>query len=338
MKKSLLWIVVLVLSISMVAAFSLYGCKAEEKVAAEDTKVETTEAQPEENYKIGFITWTIGHSVPAAWNTGIGNELKDFTNVQYQVFDGEMKTETQVAQMQGLINQKYDAIIIQAADAAALSSAVQDAEAAGIPVIVLNLDVTVKHAGLVTMVHYEAGQIIAKEIAKQLDEKGNVVIIQGPPGASAAIDRERGFREEMENYPGIEIIAAQPADWLKEKAISVMNSFLQAYPEINAVFGVNDSMAEGAALAAESAGRLNEMVIWGDDGEKDALTMIEQGKLTGTIYTNCFEQGATAARLAMYLITSGIKPESIPNTGVIKMAPIVVTKDNVDTISPDIRW
>ncbi|NPV81929.1 MAG: sugar ABC transporter substrate-binding protein [Firmicutes bacterium] len=173
---------------------------------------------------------------------------------------------------------------------------------------------------------------------KELGGKGNVVIIQGPPGASIAIDRERGFREEIAKYPNIKIIAAQPADWQKEKAFAVMQSLLQRYKEIDGVFGINDSMAEGAALAAEQAGRLKGMSIWGLDGEKDALTMIEEGKLTGTVYTNCYEQGATAMRLVEYLLTSGLKPKDIKKTGVIQIAPVVVTKSTVANIKPEDRW
>lgn len=289
-------------------------------------------------YKVAFIAGGLSHSVPAAWHQGILNEVKDKPYIHYEVADGQWRPEVQIQKIQDYVNRGFDAIILQAQDAAALSAAVREAEQAGVFVVTLNLDVVQKHAGHVTMVTEEGGRIAAREMAKQLKGKGNVVIIQGPAGASAAIERERGFREEMAKYPGIKIIAAQPADWMKEKAFAVMQSFLQRYKEIDGVFGVNDSMAEGAALAAEQAGRLKGMVIWGDDGEKDALTMIEQGKLTGTIYTNCYEQGAAAMRLVEFLLTSGLKPSDIKKTGVIQIAPKVVTKENVKDIRPEDRW
>ena len=84
-------------------------------------------------------------------------------------------------------------------------------------------------------------------------------------------------------------------------------------------------MAEGASQAAEAAGRLGEMVIWGADGESKALEYIEKGKMAGTIYTNCYDQGATAARLAMYFICSEADTSSYTDTPILKMAPIVVT-------------
>lgn len=295
-------------------------------------------AEKPEQYKIGFISWAISHTVPAAWAQGMKNYCDNFPNITLQVFDGEEKPETQARLMQDLINQNYSAIILQAADAAAMASSVEEAEEMGIPVVCINLDTTVPHAGLVQMAGYEAGYLVGEAMAKQLNNKGNVVIIQGVIGASTAQLREAGFRDAIAKYPDIAILAAQPADWDKQKGMTVMNSFLQAYPKIDGVFGINDSMAEGAALAAEAAGRLKDMYIWGDDGQKDTLAMIEDGRMAGTIYTNCFEQGAMAAALCTYLLSSGINVSDIPRTGVINMAPIVVTKDNVHTILEKDRW
>ncbi|MFQ9702584.1 MAG: sugar ABC transporter substrate-binding protein [Enterocloster clostridioformis] len=99
----------------------------------------------------------------------------------------------------------------------------------------------------------------------------------------------------------MEIIDVQTGEWLTEKANVVMNDFLTKYDKIDAVFCHNDAMAEGASQAAEAAGRLGEMVIWGADGESKALN-ISKRKMAGTIYTNCYDQGATAARLCNVLL------------------------------------
>ena len=91
-------------------------------------------------------------------------------------------------------------------------------------------------------------------------------------------------------------------------------------------------------LAQAAMGRLGEMVIWGADGESKALEYIEQGKMTGTIYTNCFDQGKTAFRLMLYALNSEIQPSTFTATPVVKMSPIVATKDNLDLIPASIRW
>lgn len=325
----------------MTFCLAMTGCSGGEAAQESGGAKPTVEAKNPyvDELKIGFITNMIGHSVPVAWSTGIEREYQYYPNIQYQAFDGENKAETQIKLMEELINQKYDAIFLQAYDAAALASSVEAAEAAGIPVINLNLDVDTAHTALVGMVDYEAGRVVAQEMEKALGGKGNVVILQSPPGASLGVQREKGFRDYIEaNCPNMKIVGAQNAEWLKEKAMDVMNSFMQANPQIDGVYGINDSMAEGAALAAKAAGRLDEMVIWGADGEKDALTMIENGELTGTVYTNCFEQGATAARLALYCIGAGITTAPNGVTPIVKMAPIAVTKANVDSIAEADRW
>ena len=318
----------------------LAAVAAASMLMAVSVSADEVNVKPEkDSYKVGFIAWSIGHTVPAAWDEGIQKQFANFPNIEYQGFDGEASTETQVSIMNDLIQQEYDCIILQASDAAGLTSSVKEAEEAGIPVICLNLDVTIPHAGLVQMATFESGALVAKNMGEQMGGKGNVVIIQGVVGASSQVLREAGFRATMEElYPDIQILDAQPANWGKEEAVEVMNNFLSTYDQIDGVAAMNDTMAEGAAIAAEAQGKLEGMYIWGNDGEKDALTMIESGQMAGTIYTNCWDQGAAAAQLAMFFLNSGLSPEYITRTGVIDMAPTVVTAENVADIPEADRW
>ncbi len=288
--------------------------------------------------KIAFLPNVIGDTVANAWGDGAEKELSTFSNVTFQRFDGKASAETQGRIMKDLINQEYDAILLQCSDSAAAATFVEQAENANIPVITLNLDADTTHTGLIAMVDYEAGTLVASNMAKAINDSGNVVIIQASPGATRGERLEAGFRDEMAKHSNIKILDAQSGEWLTEKANVVMNDFLTKYPKIDGVFAHNDAMAEGASQAAASAGRLDGMQIWGADGEKKALEYIEQGKMSGTIYTNCYDQGATAARLAMYAIGAGINGTMLTSTPEIKMAPIVVTSETVDTIGENIRW
>ena len=291
-----------------------------------------------DNIKIAFVPADIGDSVGAAWGDGMERELGNFPNVTFNRYDGRRSPETQITIMTELINQKVDGIILQCMDSAALAVSVRQAEEAGIPVVCLNLDADAPHAGLIAMVDVEAGALIAREIAEAIGKKGNVVIIQAAIGASRGERLETGFRTELAKYPDVKILDSQTGEWLTEKANVVMNDYLTKYPKIDGVFAHNDAMAEGASAAAEAAGRLREMVIWGADGEKKALEYIENGKMTGTIYTNCYDQGATGARLIMYFINSEANTAAFTKTPIIKMSPIIVTSRTVGSIGPDIRW
>jgi len=287
--------------------------------------------------KIGYLPSTVGQALTQAWKTGIENTIKGQQNVSFQALDAQMKAEIQVTMMDDFINQGYNAIILQPIDAAALTASVKKAEGKGIPVITLNTDTKLPHAACVTMDDEGAGYMVGEQIGKALGGKGNVAIIQSPPGAQAGVEREKGFRAAMAKlFPEIKIVGAQNAAWNKDKAIEVMNSFLQVNKQLDAVFAVNDNMAEGAMIAAEAAGRLNQVKIWGFNGQKSTLALIEQGKVTGTAYTNAYDQGATAAKYALDLL-SGAKKKG-DKTEIITVPPFAATKDTVAQIKPEQRW
>ena len=340
---------VLALVVTLAAVISMTACSggARQEAAPAEASVKTTETvtssktakKPyEDPIKIAYVAHDIGTPVNQAWLEGMERECSYYPNITIQGFDGKSSAEEQVKIMSEVITQKYDAIVLQASDNSALAASVTEAEKAGIPVITINMDVDSVHSALVQMVDYDAGRLAAEKIAEELNGKGKIVIIQGLPGIIRTDNLEKGFRDTIAGYSGIEIIGAQAANFEKETAMSVMNSFMQANAQIDAVFAINDAMAEGAALAAEAANRLEGMAVWGADGEKDALKMIESGQLTGTIYTNCWDEGATAAKIALLMIGSEYSYDVLSKTPVINMEPKVVTKENVAEIREEDRW
>ena len=291
-------------------------------------------------YKVAYIPQSIGQPNTNAWLEGMMREFRKFPNVKVQSFDAQLKAELQVSYMDDVINQKYDFIVLQAMDAAALSASVKAAEAKKIPVITVNLATIQKHTASVQMADISAGYAVGKEMGKQLGGKGNVVIIQSPPGAILGVNREKGFRQAIaELYPNIKIVGAQSAEgWKKEIAITIMNSFLQANQQLDGVFAVNDNMAEGAMIAAESAGRLAQIKIWGANGQKSTLALIEQGKLAGTAYNNSFDQGTQIAKMAMEIMTKKLGPSKDKDTKVIQIPPFAATPETVKQIKAEDRW
>lgn len=338
------------LALLMVGVMALTACTAggtrEESVAA--TQVQNTETQASSNkvlkdpytesVKIAYVAHDLSTPNNQAWLEGIQRECESWSHIQVQAFNGESSAENQVKIMADIINQKYDAIILQCSDGTALAPSVTQAEEAGIPVITLNLDAYTTHSMLVMAVDYDAGRMAADKMAEQMGEAGEVAIIQGVPGLARTDNLEKGFRDTIAKYSNIKIVDAQSASFEKEKAITVMNSFLQSHSNLKGVFAINDAMAEGAALAAEAANKKGEIVIWGADGEKDALAMIESGDMAGTIYTNSWDQGSTAAKMALLMIGSEYSYHVLSKTPSVIMEPIVVTKENVGSISEEDRW
>ncbi len=297
-------------------------------------------AQTAETYKIAYIPTSIGQPNTNAWLEGMMRVFRKYPNVKVQSFDPQLKAEMQVSFMDDVVNQKYNAIVLQPVDAAALSAAVKQAEMRGIIVITLNTAVIQSHTLSVQMADISAGYAVAKEMGKQIGGKGNVVIIQSPPGAILGVNREKGFRQGMaELYPAVRIVGAQSAEgWKKEIAITIMNSFLQSNKELAGVFAVNDNMAEGAMIAAESAGRLAQIKVWGANGQKSTLAFIEQGKIAGTAYNNCFDQGSLVATMLLERLTKKLGPAKAAATEIIQIPPFAATAETVKQIAADDRW
>ena len=288
--------------------------------------------------RIAWIATAATEANCTGWGNGIKNEATYWGNITVDIYDGEKSADKQVTLMNDCIAQEYDGIIIQTYNKATLTPAIEDAEAAGIPVVCINMDSDAVCHGLVSMTDYEAGAVIAKSIAEALNGEGNVVVIQATPGAARGINLEAGFQDTLANYPNIKILEEQAADWNMEKANTTMANFLTAYPDqIDAVFAHNDQMAEGAGMACQAAG-VTGIQIWGANGETKALEYIEEGIITGTVYTNVYDQGATALRLLMMYIGSDIDISDWEATPVIKMPPITVTAENVASITDDMRW
>ncbi len=339
MSRSKLSVVVLGLLLLTLALTSCAAPAATPAAAPAAAGSQAAAAPSSGPWKVAYVPTQIGQPATKAWGTGLESVFKQFPNVQYQAFDGQMKAETQVSILEDVINQGYNLIVLQPVDAAALSAVVQKAEGKGIPVITLNTPVKAKHTAVVQMADVEAGYAVGIEMCKQLNNAGNVAIIQSPPGATLGVNREKGFRQALgDKCPEVKIVGAQNGEWNKDKAIAIMNAFLQANDKLDGVFAVNDIMAEGAMVAAESAGRLDKVKIWGANGQSSTLKLIEAGKLAGTAYNNSIDQGMVAGNLAMYLLTSGGGPSKAPATGVVKIAPFAATKETVGQIQASDRW
>jgi ribose transport system substrate-binding protein len=287
-------------------------------------------------YKMAFIQFQ-PHTVSTAWAKGIKEVLDIQPGITFQLLDGQAKADVQISLMDTVINDGVNVIFVQPVDSVGIAPSIKKAARAGIPVITLNIDSTAEHAAHVEMNHYYGAIEIAKAMGKMLGGKGKVAILNAPPGIIIRDQRTNGFVDGMKkNYPDIQIVADQVADWDRKKAQDVLTTILTANPDLNGVYGVNDSMALGAMDVAKSKGL--KLVIFGNDGEKDALEAIEAGDLAGTQYTDVFQQGRFAAAAATVLATGGVPATAFTAQGHLLMPYVIATKDTVGSIQAYQRW
>jgi ribose transport system substrate-binding protein len=287
---------------------------------------------------MAFIQWQ-PHTVPAAWSKGIEEVLKPQQVIDYQLLDGQNKVDVQATLMDTLINQGAAVIFLQPIDSVALAPSIAKAKRAGIAVITLNIDATEPHAAHVEMNHYFGAMDIAKVMGDKMGGKGKVAILNAPPGIIIRDQRTNGFVEGMKkHHPEIKIVADQVADWDRKKAQDVITTILAANPDLGGVYGVNDSMALGAVDVAKAKNLIGTVAIFGNDGEVAALESIEAGELTGTQYTDVYQQGRLAAAAATVLATGGVSAKSVTQQAHLLMPYLIVTKDNVGSIQKAQRW
>jgi len=227
-------------------------------------------------------------------------------NIKLIVKDGQFDITRQVMAMEAFITQRVDVIILQPQESAPLIPLIQRARSLGIPTISIGMDIETDRVAYIGPSDIREAYGAGKMLAEVMGGKGNVVLFEGEPGGSCAKLRTQGFEMAISEYPGIKIIARQPANWLREKAYHVMKDFMGKYQKIDGVFGSNEDMAFGALKAAREAGRAGEMKIVGIDGSKEAMDSIRRGgpnELWGTVGDSPWEHGMMAVSFAMWLVT-----------------------------------
>jgi ribose transport system substrate-binding protein len=285
--------------------------------------------------KIAFSAPGADHGWMAAITENARKEADKHGDVELIASEGVTDSAAQADQIETLIAQKPDALVVLPNEGDALTPVAEKATQAGIPVVNVDREFTEPGAyrTLITGDNYGIGWQAGNYFADQLKCRGNVVEIQGIAGISVTEDRSKGFRDAIKARckSGIRIVASQPADFLPDKGLSVMENILQAQKNIDAVYTHDDDMAEGVVSAIENANRQDEMFLTGAGGSKAAMDRIEQGGLYRATFLYNPVMSASAVRVAR-LIARGEGFEELAEPEVpskITVPATTVTKDNV---------
>ncbi|MDP9846447.1 substrate-binding domain-containing protein [Streptosporangium lutulentum] len=276
----------------------------------------------EGSIKIGMSVSTLNNPYFVQLRKGAEDEAKK-QGVTLTVTDAQNDASQQVNQIQNFASQSMKAVIINPVDSDAAGAAVTAAERSKIPVIAVDRAVNgATVAQTVASDNVEGGKLAAQELAKQLGEKGQVVVLQGVAGTSASRDRGQGFTEGIKAYPNIKVVAQQPADFDRTKGLDVMTNLLQSNPDVSGVFAENDEMALGA-LKALGAKAGKDVKVVSFDGTPDGLKAIQDGTLNASVA----QQPALLGQQAVQGAIKAANGEKVEATVAVPVK--VVTKDNV---------
>lgn len=294
-------------------------------VAATLMFAEEAPAQPASKGKIAVVISTLNNP----WFVVLGDTAEArAVELGYDatIFDSQNDTAKEAANFENIIASGYKAILFNPTDANGSVANVQKAKAAGIPVFCIDREINSTNAAVSQMLSdsYSGCVKLGQYFVKTVGQEGEYAELLGIVGDNNTWNRSKGFHSVVNRYPGLKMVAQQSADFDRAKGLEVMESILQAHPNIKAVFCGNDAMAMGAYQALVSAGKDKQVKVFGFDGADDVVKMIAEGNIAAT----GMQFPKTMARKSAEFADDYIKgkrdfPQKVP-------VPVeLVTQDNV---------
>jgi erythritol transport system substrate-binding protein len=217
------------------------------------------------------------------------------------------------------------AIILDNAGAAASVAPIKKAKDAGISSFLIDREINETGVAISQIVsnNYQGAQLGAQEFVKLMGEKGKYAELVGKESDTNAGIRSSGYHDVIDQYPDMEMVAQQSANWSQTEAFEKMETILQSNPEITGVISGNDTMAMGAWAALKAAGR-TDVVVVGFDGSNDVRDSIKEGGIKATVLQPAY-------RIAQIAVEQADKYLKTGSTGVDEkqlMDCVLITADN----------
>ena len=205
------------------------------------------------------------------------------------------------------ISKKVKAIILDPAGADESVGAVQKATDAGIPVLLVNAEISKQGIAKSQIVSNNAqgATLGAQAWAKQMGGKGQYVELYGNPTDNNAKVRSDGYAQVLSQFPDLKRVQKETADWDRQEGKQKMETMLQAHPKITGVIAGNDEMALGAIQALKDAGKLSKVKVLGFDGNQDAVDAVEAGNMVATVLQPIVQGTTLAVKQADSFLRTG---------------------------------
>lgn len=282
---------VLGLAVALTLSTLAVGCtnkgtdSSVEKAASDSASVPRQEEQSEQKKVVGIVVKTLtGNSfqidLAKACEAAAERYGFDFETLAPQTLGDNSQ---QIDIVENLITKNVDLIVIAASDKTSVSPVLEKAMQSGIPVVTIDTRIDNPN-GYITFIgpdNMQAAYQVTKYICDKMGGKGKFVHIEGDPTHEVAQLRKEGCLKALEEYPEVELVASQAANWTHEGGLTVMENALQANPDIAGVFCANDDAALGAIEACKAKGV--RPFIAGFDAIELANDAIRAGDLDATV-------------------------------------------------------
>lgn len=295
---------------------------------------------PNEVVTIG-LSFDILNNVRQAEKAAIEAKAKEFgATIVFTVADGD--AQRQVTQIGDLLKQQVNAIIAIAQDKTAIVSAIRQANAAGVPFLTLDREVA---AGATVALHvgadpYSDGRMAAQYMAYTAGAKGRnlkVLVLVGDLADVNAVERNRGFKDEVAHWPNIRIVHEAATAWQPNKALAATDHALRAYPEMNAIFCPSDYLLPSVLTSLQGANKLvaaddpQHVMIVSIDGDPFGYSKTVDKLISANVATLVDVMGARVTEGAI----RAARGQTLPNTKEI-VPGLLFSYQNASTLAPKV--
>jgi len=331
MKKLLTILIVVALF-----AVTFVGCapKAEtpEQPSGQAEPQQGTEAAPEETFDISslrltFVTPYGAHPYWMKAEDGVLAAAKDLGVDVDMTGPTELNLDEQLRAIETAIASRVDGILTNGYVPEAFNPIFERAHEAGIPVVLIDADSPEStRICYIGTSNYEAGFTAGKAMIELTGGSAKIGILTGPLDSVNLNERIDGFKDAIKDQPNMEILATEVTDADLLKATEKAQTMLQAYPEMNAIFGVSGNDIVGAGTIVEEKGLVGQITLIGFDDLDQTLDFIRKGVVTATTVQRPYEMGYRGIEMLVEINKGNMPKEEIIDTGVV-----IVTAENVDS-------
>lgn len=291
--------------------------------------VDDTEVGPNSGAAVKMLSTSYGSVIP--W-TAQGYTSQRFWSERFNIkltqLDPGADPAKQLDQLENALSQKWDVAVVNSIIQGNLTGAVQRLIDAGTVVVGYLSDVALQDkplVGLLTTVqtdNYKIGFDLTSSLCTALGGQGSIIETQGIAGGTNVVQRHQGFEDALKDFPGIEVLASDYGNFVKDRAQTLWESYLTKYPRIDGAFCHNDDMAFGAANALKSAGRQSQALLTGVDGTPIACAAVLDGTLYATARHSASQVYGWPAMIGALKFTGQLTDTSVP-TQIVVDSPVV---------------
>lgn len=308
--------------------------KAEDAMTIEEIREKNGEEVPvKADKKLGVVMKSLSNEFWRTLQEGYEAAAEDTgLTIDIQATTDESDETGQQTMTEALTTQGADALLMSPISDSNLTSAVESANDADVLTVNVNDGLIAEANHYVGPNAYMNGQLAAEWISSKLGDEGQVAIVVGMAKAFAARERTEGFKDWLaDNNSKMEVVAEQNADWDRQKAKELANTWITQYPDLKAIFCNNDDMALGVVEAVEESG--SDILVVGVDGIGEAYESIRAGKLDATVDSFPFYM----AQVAVECTLRSLAGQELPSAVATPQA--LIDSENVDTDAAEIiNW